>query len=333
MSTGMKRFLIRRIATFTPTVLGVIFLAFIIAYILPADTARAWAGGEKASPVTIERIKRQYHLDDPWYLQFVYLVHGVFTNSITDPITGNLIFDDLFRAFPVTVQLAIFGMFFTLLIGISLGILAALKRDTKLDTAVRIMALIGVATPIFWLAYIFIYVFFVMLGWITVLGVPSSSRVITYIPILDAIILGEFSIVGDMVKRYALPGFLLGFLNGGVLARIVRNSFLDAIQSDFIDYARARGLYRTWIWKHAFKNAFVPVITVIGLTVGGLLTGAIMTETVFGLPGIGRYSVRSIFGFDFPAIVCVTLLFGLVYVSANLVVDIIYAITDPRIRY
>ncbi len=333
MSSGMKRFLVRRIITFTPTIFGVIFLSFIIAYVLPADTARAWAGGEKASPVTIERIKRQYHLDDPWYLQFAYLIKGVFTNSITDPITGNLIFEDLFRAFPVTVQLAIFGMFFTLLIGISLGILAALKRDTKLDTAVRIMSLIGVATPIFWLAYILIYVFFVMLGWISVLGVPSPSRVITNIPILDAIMLGEIDVVADMIKRYTLPGFLLGFLNGGVLARIVRNSFLDAIQADYIDYAKARGLPKTWIWKHAFKNALVPIITVIGLSIGGLLTGAILTETVFGLPGIGRYSVRSIFGFDFPAIVCVTLLFGIVYVAVNLIVDIIYAVIDPRIRY
>jgi len=332
--TDLKKFLVRRLLTFIPTIIGVTLIVFIIAYAIPADPARAWAGGEKASQKAIEIIRKQYHMDDPWYVQYAFLVKGLIKNEIIDPRTSNPVMDDIAKRFPVTFQLALFAYFFVLLIGIPLGLISAIKRDSAIDSFVRIFALFGVSTPVFWLGYILIYIFFVKYRVITLAGVPPSPETsITGIPIIDSLLTGEFELLRQHVARFWLPGFVLGFMGAGVVARFVRNSFLEAISGDYIEYLKAKGVPKLRIYRHALKNALVPVVTVLGLQFGLLLSGAPITETVFGLPGIGLYAIYSISTLDFPAIVAVTFVFAIIYVIANLIVDIVYALIDPRVRY
>nr|WP_293257867.1 ABC transporter permease [Palaeococcus sp. (in: euryarchaeotes)] len=330
----LKKFLIRRILTFLPTLIGVTLIVFIIAYVIPADPARAWAGGEKASQEAIARIKAQYHLDEPWYDQYWFLVSGLAKNTLIDPRTSNPVMDDVGKRFPKTFELALVAFFFVILIGVPLGILSALKRNTWVDTIIRFFALIGVSTPVFWLGYILIFVFFVKFRLINLAGFPPyPSHQITHIPMIDALLTGEFTIFKQHIGRLWLPGFVLGFMGAGVIARFVRNSFLEALSSDYIEFLKAKGVPKLKVYRHALKNALVPIVTVLGLQFGGLLAGAPITETVFGIPGMGRYAIQAIQNLDFPAVVAVTFIFALVYVTANLVVDILYAVIDPRVRY
>ncbi len=330
----LKKFMVRRLLTFIPTIIGVTLIVFIIAYAIPADPARAWAGGEKASQKAVELIRKQYHMDDPWYVQYTFLVKGLLKNEIIDPRTSNPVMNDIMKRFPVTFQLALFAYFFILIIGIPLGLISAIKKDSVIDSFVRVFALFGVSTPVFWLGYILIYLFFVKYRLITLAGVPPAPEtVITRIPIIDALLTGDFELFKQHFSRFWLPGFVLGFMGAGVVARFVRNSFLEAITGDYIEYLRAKGAGKLRLYRHALKNALVPVVTVLGLQFGGLLSGAPITETVFGLPGIGLYAIFSISTLDFPAIVAITFVFALIYVLANLIVDIVYALIDPRVRY
>ncbi|WP_457752715.1 ABC transporter permease [Thermococcus sp.] len=330
----LKKFLIRRILTFIPTIVGVTIIVFLIAYVIPADPAKAWAGGEKASPEAVERIKERYHLNEPWYDQYWFLIKGLATNTLIDPRTSNPVFDDIKDRFPVTFQLAIIAFTFTMLIGIPLGLISALKRNTWIDTLVRIFALIGVSTPVFWLGYLLLFVFFVKFRITNLAGVPPAPPVqITHIPIIDSLLTGNFTLFKQHLARFWLPGFVLGFMGTGVLARFVRNSFLEALSGDYIQFLKAKGVPKLRMYRHALKNALVPIVTVLGLQFGGLLAGTPITETVFALPGMGRYAILSIQNLDFPAVVAITFIYAIIYVTANLVVDILYAVIDPRVRY
>ncbi len=330
----LKKFLIRRILTFIPTIVGVTIIVFLIAYVIPADPAKAWAGGEKASPEAVERIKERYHLNEPWYDQYWFLIKGLATNTLIDPRTSNPVFDDIRDRFPVTFQLAIIAFTFMILIGIPLGLISALKRNTWIDTLVRIFALIGVSTPVFWLGYLLLFVFFVKFRITNLAGVPPAPSVqITHVPIIDALLTGKFTLFKQHLARFWLPGFVLGFMGTGVLARFVRNSFLEALSGDYIQFLKAKGVPKLRMYRHALKNALVPIVTVLGLQFGGLLAGTPITETVFALPGMGRYAILSIQNLDFPAVVAITFIYAIIYVTANLVVDILYAVIDPRVRY
>lgn len=330
----LKKFLARRVLTFIPTIIGVTIIVFLIAYVIPADPAKAWAGGEKASPEAVERIKERYHLNEPWYDQYWFLIKGLATNTLIDPRTSNPVLDDIGDRFPVTFQLAIIAFTFTILIGIPLGLISALRRNTWIDTLIRIFALLGVSTPVFWLGYLLLFVFFVKFRITNLAGVPPAPPVqITHIPIIDSLLTGNFTLFKQHLARFWLPGFVLGFMGTGVLARFVRNSFLEALSGDYIQFLKAKGVPKLRIYRHALKNALVPIVTVLGLQFGGLLAGTPITETVFALPGMGRYAILSIQNLDFPAVVAITFIYAIIYVTANLVVDILYAVIDPRVRY
>ncbi len=330
---NLKRFLIRRFLTFIPTLIGVTLLTYVIAFIIPANPARFWAGGLKARPDVIQMIIHEYHLNDPWYVQYYYFMKGILTNSMIDPVTGYHVMSYILSRFPITFQLALFGFFFTVVLGIPLGIISALKRDTWVDALVRVWSLIGVSVPIFWLGYIFIYIFFYKLGWITIAGIPYPPKTITGVPIIDAILEGAWPVVIENIKRFILPGFTLGFASIGVVARLTRNAFLDALNSDYVLFAKARGLKKLRVYGHALKNTMVPLVTVLGLQFGGLLGGVPITETVFGIPGMGRAMVQAIFSLDFPVLIAGTFMIAIIYVVTNLIVDILYAFIDPRVRY
>jgi len=338
---GLKAFLIRRFITFIPTLIGVTFLVFIVANVIPVNPARAWAGGEKAKPEVIERIKREYHLNDPWYVQYAFFIEKIFKNEIVSPRTHNRIWDDLiygvgesrYGRFFITLQLALIALLYVIFIGIPLGILSALKKDTVLDTAVRILALIGVSSPNFWLGYLLIYLFFVKFHLISIAGIPQPTSKITGIMVLDALLQGEYGIAFEIISRLSLPAFVLGFIEIGIVARMTRNSFLDAWTSSYVDFGEARGLRKTMLIRHALKNALVPIITIVGIEFGYLLGGSPIIETVFGIPGLGKYMIEAIYYFDYPALIGSVLLFALTFMVVNLIADILYAFVDPRIRY
>jgi peptide/nickel transport system permease protein len=262
-----------------------------------------------------------------------FFMKGVLTNKIVDPLFGYKVMSYMLSRFPITFQLTLFAFFFLIVLGIPLGIISALKKDTWVDALVRIWALIGVSVPIFWLGYLFLYVFFYKYGVVSVAGIPYPQTHVTTIPIIDAMIGGEWNIFWENVRRFILPGFTLGFAGIGVIARLVRNSFLEAAGSDYIYFTKLRGLKNSRVLRHTLRNALVPVVTVLGLQFGGLLAGAPITETVFSIPGMGRAMVQSIFSMDFPVLIAGTLLIALIYIITNLVVDILYAVIDPRVRF
>lgn len=283
----------------------------------------AGTGGEKATQAAIERIIREYHLDKPWYDQYIFLMKGLLTNTIIDPRTSNPVMYDVGKRFPVTFQLAIIAFVFILLVGIPLGIISALKRNTWIDTVVRIFALLGVSTPAFWLGYLMLYVFFVKYRITTIAGVPPFPPKITGVPMIDALLRGDFALFKQHLARFWLPGFTLGFLGMGVTARFVRNSFLEALSSDFVQFLKAKGVPKLRLYRHALKNALVPIVTVLGLQFGGLLGGTPITETVFGLPGMGSYAVQSIQNLDFPVVV--------VYKLSNLFFGVLFHVNADTI--
>jgi len=329
----LRKFLVRRLVTFIPTVIGVTILVFVIAAVLPADPAKLWAGGEKANPQVVENLRREYRLDRPLWEQYYFFMKNVVTNELVSPVSHNKVWEDLGRRLPVTIQLTLLAFTFIVLIGIPLGVISALKRDSLLDMVIRILALIGVSTPIFWLAYLLIFLFFTRLHWITLAGTPTTPYSITGIPLIDSLLMLDFSTFKQVIERYWLPSIVLAYPSIGVIARLVRNSFLDAMSADFVEYIDARGLPRMRKYIHVLKNAMIPIITVLGLTFGGLLSGAPITETVFGLPGVGRYLIDAIRAYDYLTLVGGVFLIALIYVTINLIVDISYAIIDPRVRY
>lgn len=351
---GLGRFIARRVVTFIPTLIGVLLLTYMIAYAIPADPVRAWVGEKLLNPETLERVREKYKFNAPWYEQFAFFVSQLLTGQLEDPVRHRNVFIEIYSRFAVTVEIAIVGFMFLVAIGLPLGILAAIKKDTPIDFAVRIMALVGSSLPSFVLYYFLILILFVYFRTTYLAGVPDVSlackvqissmpdnipvlgnvaAAIGSVPIFGAIMCGEWWVIGETFKRFYLPGLALGLLNGGFIARITRNSLLDALSSEYILFAKARGLRKLTVWKHALKNAMVPVVTVLGLNFGGLLSGAIIAETVFNIPGIGRYMYESITRLNFPVIIACTFLVALIYVTVNLVVDILYATIDPRIRY
>ncbi len=331
----LKYYLIRRLITFIPTIFGVLLLVFIISHAIPADAARLWAGGEKAKPEVIEAIKKKYHLDKPLYMQFVLyindLLHGDWGES---PMTKRPVLEDLADYFPATFELAVVAEILVVVLGIPLGLISAFKRDTWIDHIVRVLALVGVSMPVFWLAIILQWIFYYQLGVLPATGRGiEPAKTYTGLYLLDSILSGDCGAFIENLRHIILPAFTLAFAGLGVIARITRNSVLDVLSSEFIDFAEAKGLSGLQFYRHVIKNASIPVVTVLGLQFGALMAGAVITETIFSWPGIGSYTVHAISSLDYPAIMGSTLLICLVFVTVNLIVDILYAIIDPRIRF
>ncbi len=331
--TNLRRFLLRRLLTFVPTVVGVTVVTFLIAAVVPGNPAKLWAGGEKASPEVVQQIIEEYRLDRPLYEQYAFFMYKLLTNSMVSPVTFNYVWEEILERLPVTIQLTMFAFFYIIVLGIPLGIISALKRDTWIDAVIRIIALIGLSTPIFWLAYLLIYVFFVRFELTALAGTPEPPYSITGIPLIDAMIKLDLATLRDIVYRYWLPGFVLAYPYIGLTARLVRNSFLDALSMDFVEYMDARGLPPTWKYRHVFRNSLIPVVTTLGLIFGGLLTGAPITETIFSLPGLGKFLIDSINNYDYLALMGGVMFVAVIYVTINLIVDITYALIDPRVRY
>ena len=305
----MIRLIGRRLLATVPTLLGVLVVAFFLLNVAPGDPVAAMVG-ERADAATIARLRADLHLDDPLPAQFGrYLwdaVRGDFGRSY---ITQRPIARDLRERFPKTVQLALAAMAFAAVGGIALGVVSAIRPGGAVDRAAMLLSYIGVSFPVYWVGLLLILLFAVMLRWLP----PSGSGGLAYL---------------------VLPALTLGMRSVAFLARMTRAAMLEVLSSDFVRTARAKGLNEAAvIMRHGFRNALIPVITVLGLDTGSYLTGSILTETIFGWPGLGRYVLTAIEKRDLPAIQGSILFMSLVFVLVNLVTDLVYAKADPRIAY
>lgn len=349
----MLRYIIRRLFTMIPTLLGVAFVIFMFQRLIPGDPAVAMLG-EHAAEENVERIREQLGLNRPLFLdidalregnldgffdsQFIRYIGRLFTGDLGTSIHRRIpVAETLALRFPATVELALLSMALAILVGVPVGIASAARRNTMLDSVTMIGSLIGVSMPIFWLGLMEIMLFAVFLQWL-----PSGGRVgfeieiptVTNLYIIDSIIAGNGAALIDALEHLVMPVVALSTIPMAIIARMTRSSMLDVLQEDYIRTAHAKGVReRLVLIKHALKNAFLPVITIIGIQTGSLLAGAVLTETIFSWPGIGKWVYDGILGRDYPIVQGGTLLIAIVFVFVNLLVDISYAYLDPRIRY
>lgn len=351
----MFPYILRRLVGLIPVLFGVSLLIFIVPRSIPGDPATLILG-ERANPARLEQLREQLGLKKPMFFNVQGLqergIRGFFDsqyfNFLFNALRGNLgksifrltnVRDELSSRFPATFELAIAGMLFALILGIPAGILAALNRGKLPDTALMFITLSGVSFPIFWLAMILIYIFGVYLRWL-----PPSGRLaadidinavrITGLYVLDGLLRGHPDFSLDALRHLVLPAVALGSIPLAIIVRMTRSSMLEILSQDYIRTAKAKGLRRSIVVnKHAFRNALLPVVTVIGLSFGGLLSGAILTETVFAWPGIGKWVYDAISQRDYPIIQGGVLFVAFIFVMVNLLVDISYAFIDPRIQY
>ncbi len=305
----MSRTLGRRVLVTVPTLFGVLVVAFLLLNVVPGDPVLEMVG-ERADSATIARLRAELHLDDPLPAQFGHYVWGVVRGDLgRSYITRRPIARDLAERFPKTLQLALSAMTFAAVTGITLGILAAVRPGGAFDRIAMLLSYLGVSFPVYWVGLLLILLFAVTLRWLP----PSGSG-------------GPAFLV--------LPAVTLGMRSVAVLARMTRGAMQDVLSSDFIRTARAKGLPElAVVGKHAFRNACIPVITVLGLDVGNYLTGSLLTETIFAWPGVGRYVLSAIEKRDLPAIQGSILFLSVVFVVVNLLTDLVYAKADPRIAY
>ncbi len=349
----MTRYVIRRLISLLPTLLGVTFVIFMFQRLIPGDPAVAMLG-EHAAEENVERIREQLGLNRPIFLDRDALAEGdlrAFFDSQYIRYLGRLIRLDLGSSihrripvaetlasrFPATVELALLSMVIAVLIGIPVGIASAARRNSLLDSASMIGSLIGVSMPIFWLGLMEIMLFAVFLQWLPAGGridLSTDVKTITHLIVVDSLLTGNVEAFIDAMKHLAMPTIALSTIPMAIIARMTRSSMLDVLQEDYIRTATAKGLKeRVVLFRHALKNAFLPVITIIGLQTGSLLAGAVLTETIFSWPGIGKWIYDAILGRDYPIVQGGTLLIAIIFVFFNLLVDVSYALLDPRIRY
>jgi len=317
--------------------LGVSIFTFFISHVIPGDPARMLVGPH-ASQEALETTRVQLGLDKPIIVQYekymVDLVHGDLGTSIR---TQRPVASELAKCFPATLELTMVAMFFAVVFGIILGVAAAVNRNKWIDHVSRIFSLVGVSTPLFWSGVIALIVFYKLIPIF-----PASGRIdtflsppphITGIYIIDGLIAGNFAVVISAIHHIILPSVCLAYVQLAIVARQVRSSMIDVLEQDYIRTAKACGIpRRTIIYKYALKNALLPTLTVTGLTIGELLGGAIITETIFAWPGMGKYVMDSISFLDFPSIMGFTLVVSFSYVLINIGVDILYSFLNPQIK-
>ena len=312
----MRKYILKRIGLMLLLLIGMSFIVFISMYLAPGDTAETVAGAN-ATPEDIERVRVFLGLDKPFYVQygiyFMNILHGNLGTSLT---TRQPILSELLVRLPNTINLAVFSMILACLFGIPLGIIAALKKDTWIDSTVTTISLCGISIPNFWLGTMLILFFCVKLKWLPTGGMTQPF----------------WTVVG--FKQVILPGIALGMQVSAGFTRISRSAMLDVLQSDYIRTARSKGLKGTSvILVHALRNAMIPIITQFGTSFGGLLGGAIITEQVFVINGIGTYLINGITQRNFPVVQSTVLVIATLFIVVNLIVDILYCVIDPRISY
>ena len=356
----MLQFITRRLLLLFPVLIGILLVTFAITRAIPSDPCLAMLG-EKATPEQCARFRERFGLNDNVMIQFGRYLTNLAQGNLGDSIQYKRpVADIISERLPLTIELTVGAMLFSSTCGILLGIISALRRNTPVDVGTMMLANIGVSMPVFWLGLMLAYVFALLLK-DTPLYIPPSSQLsagISLVPlatvwhlgnlsgvpkfvvnlisnaaILNAILTGNFLVLKDALWHLILPSLAVGTIPLAVIARMTRSSLLDVLGQDYVRTARAKGLIeRLVVTRHGLRNALVPIVTIIGLETGVLLSGAVLTETVFALPGMGTALVNAILSRDYPVIQGFTVVVALIFVFSNLIVDVSYAYLDPRIR-
>ena len=334
----MFTFIAKRLGLVLPTFIGITLLVFSLIRLLPGDPVEALSGERGMDPERYQRLLHQFGLDRPLPVQYLdYLwkaVHGDLGLSI---VTQAPVFKEFMTLFPATIELSACAMLLALVLGLPAGIIAAVKRNTFWDYSVMGASLTGYSMPIFWWGLLLILTFSVGLGWTPVSGriaIQFDIPPVTGFMLIDSLLSGERGAFKSALSHLVLPAIALGTIPLAVIARMTRSSMLEVLREDYVRTARAKGAssFRV-VGIHALRNALIPVVTTIGLQVGTLLAGAILTETIFSWPGIGKWLVESIHRRDYPAVQGGILLSATVIIAVNLIVDVLYGVINPRIRH
>jgi peptide/nickel transport system permease protein len=318
------------------TMLGLLFITFIIGRVMPIDPVLAIVG-ERASQSTYDAVYEQLGLDKPIIVQFFYylfdVIRGDFGISL---LNARPVSEDIARVFPATMELATLGVFIGIILGVPLGVIAAVNRGSWIDQLVRVIALVGYSMPIFWLGLIGLLIFYGILGWVSGPGrlgifyqdiVPSRTGMI----LIDSLIAGNFSVFKNAFSHIVLPASLLGYYSLAYISRMTRSFMLEQLSAEYVITARVKGLSeRAVIWGHAFKNIRVQLITVIALSYANLLEGSVLTEIIFSWPGIGSYITTALLSADMNAVLGGTVVVGLIFICLNILSDLLYRFFDPR---
>lgn len=333
----MGQYAIKRFLTIVPVLVGVSLIVFGFIHLIPGDPAVTMLG-ERATPERVAEIRAQLGLDRPLYVQYLIYVGKILRGDLGASILrGDPVLQDLSKRFPATVELALSAITVAVLIGVPMGIVAAVWRNSIFDALSRLIALTGVSMPIFWLGLMLAWVFGVILGIL-----PTGFRLntsVTIVPVtnlflVDSLLAGDGEAFAAAARHLVLPAVALSTIPMAVIARMTRASLLEILSQDYIRTAESKGLpRRAVILRHAMRNALLPVMTVTGLQIGRLLAGAILTETIFSWPGIGLWIFEAIQARDYPIVQGATLFIATIFVLVNLLTDLLYAVVDPRIRY
>ncbi|MBO6602115.1 MULTISPECIES: ABC transporter permease [Paracoccaceae] len=324
----MTDYVIRRLLLFVPMAIGIVIVTFCLLLLIPGDPAAVLLG-QDATPEGIATLREALGLNDPWYIRlgsyFANLLRGdmgysIFQSApVSDIILGRL---------GATIELAVVALLISIVFGVTLGVLAANRQGGIVDAIAMLIAQIGISMPVYWLALLLMLGFAVHLGWL-----PAIGREEPLISALGMALTGNVQPLLDSLAHIALPAISLALNSAAIISRLVRTSMLEVLREDFVRTAKAKGVRRgTVIWRHALRNALLPVVSVIGLRFGALLGGAILTETIFAWPGLGQLTISAISQRDLPLIQGIVLTFALIYASVTLLVDLLYAAVDPRIR-
>jgi peptide/nickel transport system permease protein len=333
----MRTYVLRRIAHMLPVLLGVTTVVFLALRLIPGDPAVALAG-EKASEVQVERMREELGLKRPLPVQYVEFVARTMTFQLGRSIrTGGEISQEVVQNLAPTIELSVAALLVALVVGLPAGVLAAIRRRTLLEYVTMVGSLAGISMPVFWIGLMLIYWLGARAGWFPLSGSVSNTIDIparTHFFTVDSLLAGDFAAFKDVLWHLVLPAITLSTITMAIVSRMARSSMLEVLGSDYLTTARAKGLdERSVVLAHAFKNALIPVVTVVGLQMGALLSGAVLTETVFGRVGMGRYVVTAITARDYPVVQATVMVVAIFVAGINLVVDLIYAALDPRIRY
>jgi len=333
----MTNYIIRRLLSLIPTLFGVSIIVFLFLRMIPGDPALA-LGGEHATEATVERIREEFGLNKSLPEQYITYMGKVLRGDLGRSILSKRpIADEIRVRFPATLELSVCALIVALVVGLPAGIISATKRNTPIDNIAMVGSLLGISMPIFWLGLMLNWFFAVELGWlpsVTRLDASIDLQRITNLIIVDSILTGNAEALLNGIKHLILPSVALSTISMAIIARMTRSAMLEVLEQDYIRTARAKGLIeRVVTVRHALKNALLPVITVLGLQVGVLLSGAVLTETIFAWPGIGRWLYLSILSRDYPIVQGMALFITALFLVVNLLVDVSYALVDPRIRY
>jgi peptide/nickel transport system permease protein len=338
-SAGLGRFIARRLVALVFLLLGITFIAFLLTQLVPSNAAATNLGEQAAGdPAAVKAFEQHYGLDKPWPVRYlIYLGHLLHGDLGQSTLTHNAVTSDLGQFIPATAELALYSVLIAAFVGISFGVIAAMRRDRPTDHTLRVASLAGISMPTFWIALLALYFGFYRLGWF-----PGAERLdpgvtppptVTGLYTVDALLAGDWSLSWQAFHHLLLPALVLAAFNVSLLTRFTRSAVLEVTGNDYVRAARAKGLPEgTVVRRYVLRAALPSVITVLGLVFANVLTGAVLVEKIFSWPGIGQYAYEAAVNVDVPAIAGVSMFVAIVYVSVNFVVDVLYSVIDPRIR-